>query len=269
MGDEIYGTLNDAEIIRMVKEGKLIIEEFDEKNVKQACYELRAGNTYFDLTADGTKYTINDGEPILFRPHQTIVIITKEKLQLPNDILARFLTKGAFFSIGFTPINTYADPGFYGRMGIVMNNASNNYLKITCGDAIAKAEFTRLQTPVIEQYHGQHGFETQIWPIRKDYIISRNNLNQYFPEMDEIQEIESIYGESVANIMQRVLITEHRFVFATAILIIFNLIVIGLSMGTEWMSPIVSIICGIVSNIGYDVALCLIKKSKGRKRNKQ
>ncbi len=268
MSNTTYGILNDAEIIEALKNNELIIEDANISNVKQTCYELRAGNTYFDLTAGGTKHTLADGDDILFKPHQTIVIITKEKFELPNNVLARFLTKGALFSVGFTPVNTYADPGFYGRMGIVMNNASNNYLRITSGEVIAKVEFERLQNPVEKPYHGQHGFETGVWPIRTDYIISRNNLHKYFPKQDEIDEIEAIYGESVAKVMYRILITERRFVIATIVLIIINLVVIGLSLGTEWLSPVTNVILGIISNLGYAIVSLIISKFKWRKHRK-
>ena len=264
----IYGTLNDAEIKKLGQEGKLIIEDFSEKNVKQACYELRAGDTYFNLTEGATRHTVEDGEIILFKPHQTIVIITKEKFHLPADILARFLLKGALFSVGFAPVNTYADPGFYGRMGIVMNNASNNYLKIKSGDIIAKVEFDRLQTPVETPYHGQHGFETGVWPMRSDYIVNRKELNRYLAQNDVIQEIEAAYGEPVAQIMQRILITERSFVFATGFLIIANLIIIGLSLGTQWLEPIATVILGIVTNLCYPVISSIITKFEWRKRKK-
>lgn len=264
------GTLNDENIINYVSnKNKLIIEEFKEENVKQACYELRAGNIYFDLTGGVIRHEIKDDDEIVFRPHQTIVIISKEKFSLPKDILARFLTKGALVSIGFVPVNTYADPGFYGRMGIVMNNASNNYLKIPCGEEISKVEFVKLKFPVDEPYHGQHGFETGVWPLRTDLIIQKNDIKAYFPKENDIDEIRASYGDSVASIMHRVLITERRFVIATVILIIVNLIIIGLSLGTSWLGPVTNVICGIVANLLYAIVSLVIYNKRSKKKSGQ
>ena len=268
MSNSFYGTLNDTEIVNLLENGKLIIENGDRNNVKQACYELRAGNSYFDLSAGGKKYDVNDGEAILFKPHQTIVIISKEKFELPEDILARFLSKGAMVSVGFTPINTYADPGFYGRMGIIMSNASNNYLKITCGDVIAKVEFDRLQQPVLNTYRGQHGFETGVWPIRNDYIVNEKELKKFMPELNMLDEIESAYGEYVANIMNRVLVTERRFLIATIFLILINLLIIGISAGTNALGTVGNVICGIIANIIYAVISLVITKYEWRKKDK-
>ena len=266
MPNTAVGTLNDTEILEAIQKGSLIVENAIPQNVKQACYELRAGNVYFDLSDGGERHNIHDGGTILFKPHQTIVIISKEKFDLPADIMARFLTRGALFSVGFTPINTYADPGFSGNMGIVMTNASNNYLKICSGDVIAKVEFTRLEKPIVRPYHGQHGFATGIWPIRTDYIIKRSEITKYFSNHNDIEEIKSICGESVANIIQRVLVTERRFVFATIILILVNLIVIGISIGTAWLSPIMNVILGIITNLVYAIISMIIGNYKHRKK---
>lgn len=261
-----YGTLNDEEILSLAQKGELITEEFDVKNIKQACYELRAGNCYYDLSSGGKKHLVQAGGAILFKPHQRIVIITKEKLEIPSDILARILTKGSLFSVGILPVNTYADPGFVGRIGIVLHNSSNDYLKIDDGLAIAKVEFTRLQNPVKKVYHGQHGFETEIWPIHSDFIVERGNeLKELLPNYSEIDEISVAFGPSVANIMQRVLITERRFLIATIIYIILNLVLIGLCMGTDWLSPMISVVLGIVSNFLYAIVSFLISSVRRRK----
>lgn len=264
----MYGTLSDTEIQDLVESGTLIIENFKAENLSQACYEVTAGNTYFDLSNGGKQYKVNEGDDIVFKPHQTIVIISKEKFEIPDDILARFLTKGALFSVGFTPVNTYADPGFYGKMGIVMTNASNNYLKIPSGHAIAKVEFSRLQTPAKNTYHGQHGFETGIWPIKTEYIIERENLKEYFPNYDEVEEIKAIYGESVANIVFRILKAERHLLGATVILIIINLVIIGFCAGTGWLGTIGNLCLSIASNIVYAIIMFFINNPK-RKRGKK
>lgn len=42
------GTLSDREIIELASAGSLITEDFDPRNVKQACYELRAGSVFYE-----------------------------------------------------------------------------------------------------------------------------------------------------------------------------------------------------------------------------
>lgn len=43
---------------------------------------------------------------------------------------------------------------------------SDRYIVLPQLESIAKADFTRLTGGVKRPYHGQHGFGTQIWPIK-------------------------------------------------------------------------------------------------------
>jgi dCTP deaminase len=67
------------------------------------------------------------------------VLITAEDLAIPDDILVRVVSKGSLFSIGLSPVATYADPGFTGNLGIVTENISDKYVELPQGEAIAKA----------------------------------------------------------------------------------------------------------------------------------
>src|SRR4051794_38271488 len=106
------GTLND-ELIRTYCENHILISKnFNPENVSEACYELSAGNIYYDISRNFKRIDIHtDGYSyILIKPKQSVVIITKEELHIPNNVIGRVLTKGKLFSIGLLPINTYADP---------------------------------------------------------------------------------------------------------------------------------------------------------------
>lgn len=249
MNETTIGTLNDAEIKRLGHSHQLIIENFDDKNVKQACYELRAGTEYFILNGTKSeKKQLTRNEEIVFRPHQTIVVISKEKFSIPNDILARFLTKGSLFSVGFVPVNTYADPGFEGYMGIVITNASNNYLKIKNGEVISKVEFNRLQNPVEYPYHGQHGYDTGIWPLKQEFIMPLDEVKRKIPNYDELTEIEIAYGAAVANRLRVLFVYGRRFLIVSIIIIILNMALISFAVKTD-LSYLFSIIAGVLSNL--------------------
>ena len=260
------GTLIDAQIIELARKKELITEEFNEGNVKQACYELRAGNIYFEFNGDKVvRHEIEADGEIVFRPHQTLVVVSKEKFKFPDNFLGRFLTKGTLTSVGFVPVNTYADPGFHGRMGMIMTNASNRYLRIPCGEAISKVEFVKLRNSVDTPYYGQHGLETGVWPFREDLVIPPDRVRTYYPEETDINVIRASFGDSVAGIMHRILVTERRFVLATVILIILNLVIIGLSLSTSWISPVANVIYGIIANLGYAIVSFIIGKNKVKK----
>src|SRR5688572_22071645 len=130
------GTLTDADIIDCAQRGHLIVEEFQEKNAKQACYELRAGNIFFETASgrENQRVVVDDGAYVL-RPNNYVTVITAEKLAMPENVVARILTKGVLFSLGILPVNTYADAGFDGRLGITMYNFSRRYIEIRPGQS--------------------------------------------------------------------------------------------------------------------------------------
>jgi dCTP deaminase len=158
-------TLNDVDIRVEMRAGRLILKG-DDSCLSGACYELRMGNVYYDLTESDKPISVPIGSTVLIKPGHRVVLITHEELAIPNDVLARVSSKGSLFSIGLSAVSTYADPGFGGNLGIVTQNISDRYIVLPAKEPIAKIDFTRLTGTAHRQYNGQHGFQTQIWPIK-------------------------------------------------------------------------------------------------------
>lgn len=256
------GTLNDLDIQKLCIDGKLISENFSAKHVKQACYELRASNVYYDISDSHKKCVVDNGGYIIIKPKQIVVILTHEELSLPNNILGRILTKGKLFSIGLLPVNTYADPGFQGKLGIVFSNISNNYLKIYPQEAIAKIEFNLLQNPVNKPYSGQHGYETGIWPIPTDFIMTEEEIKKD-PRIKTISdEIELSYGKKFANVIKRIEKYERKFLLISILYLLITLILIAILEGTNWISTITTVMIGIGVNIIYGITAFLLTNFK-------
>jgi dCTP deaminase len=158
-------TLNDVDIGKEIQAGRLI-RNATPNRLAGACYELRMGNVYYDLTESGKRFALTPGQMVLIKPGHRVVLITEEELEVPPDILVRVVSKGSLFSVGLSPVATYADPGFGGNLGIVTQNVSDKYVELPQGEPIAKADFTRLTGPATRCYQGQHGFQAGIWPIK-------------------------------------------------------------------------------------------------------
>jgi len=258
MPETKVGTLSDTDIQSMCSQGILIEENFDPKRIKQACYELRCGDVYYDLSPASKRYVVAEGDNILLKPKQTLVVITLESLRLPPDILGRILTKGVLFSIGVLPVNTYADPGFSGRLGIVLHNLSNSYLKITPGDPIAKIEFSRLELPVSRPYEGQHGYHTEIWPIRTDMILDQNEIKLDHRINPPHEELERAYGPDLAQVIKRVFGYERKLLIFASIYFLLMLILIGVMSGTNWINTTIAVIIGVGSNIITNIIFLIV-----------
>lgn len=246
------GTLSDSDIKALCAQGKLIVNNFNAANIVQACYELRASSTYYIPLETDLTQTVEAGGYILIKPKQLVVVITLEELDLPNDILGRILTKGQLFSIGLQPVNTYADPGFKGNLGITLYNLSNNYLKIYPNKNIAKIEFSRLEKDVDKPYSGQHGYKTKIWPIPKDFILSQEEIKKDPRIKSNIEEIMFSYGPNIGKPIKKVFKYGRALVLATlgSFTVALLLLFFGIKTGNiKVFDPLCAIGLGIASNV--------------------
>ena len=161
-------TLSDSEIKTEMRRG-LLVTNGEPSQASGACYELRLGNVYYDLTESDQPISVSENSTVLIKPGHRVVLITHEELVLPDDIFARVVSKGSLFSVGLSHVATYADPGFSGNLGIVTQNISDKYIALSPLEPIAKVDFNRLSGPVNTPYKGQHGFKTEIWPIKTQF----------------------------------------------------------------------------------------------------
>ncbi|RBW61416.1 hypothetical protein DS884_03660 [Tenacibaculum sp. E3R01] len=261
------GTLNDDEINKFCSSNVLISENFNAKNIKQACYELRASEIYYDLDQPNKPIDLSkDGYSyILIKPKQSVVIITFEHLNIPDYIISRILTKGKLFSIGLLPVNTYADPGFEGQLGIILYNSSSNYIKINPEDSIAKIEFSVLKNSVSKPYKSQHGYQTKIWPIPHSYILEEKDLKSDARIGDTHSEIVRIYGKKYSKVISRLLNVERKLILATIVYFTFSLLLLGITIlidKTDLFSPFYTIILGLVTNIISFYVIYFLDKNK-------
>lgn len=211
------GTLSDRQIAVMANNGLLISEEFSQACVKQACYEVRVGDVYYEVFGDRKPREVKQFGNVLLKPHQITVIITKETLNIPEDILGRILTKGRLFSVGVLPVNTYADPGFQGRLGIVLYNASPKHLIIQSGEPIAKIEFSQLSERVLSPYTGQHGYQSNFWPIPEEVIASGDELAGDSRVGTLEEEASLSYGSPIVELLSSRKRAEHLSTLALSL----------------------------------------------------
>lgn len=241
------GTLTDSDIITLARSGDLITASFDERNVRQACYELRASSLFYETSTDREdKRLVSPPSGYVLRPHTYVTAIVEESILLPSNVVARILTKGQLFSLGILPVNTYADPGFRGRLGITMFNASHRAVVITPGQAIAKIEFTVLPKPVERPYSGQHGYETEIWPIPVQFYATDAHLRAANINLSSSAEIARSYGPVVASLERRLRFYEAKVWLQIALTIVAFL---GLFALYGQLSLIGAVLAGVAANL--------------------
>jgi dCTP deaminase len=199
------GTLADDAIRTLCSQSILIDAEFSAAGVGPCCYDLRASDIAFEtMSSSEDKRVVIPEAGYVLRPNSFLTVITAESLNLPPDVLGRVLTKGQLFSVGLMPVNTYADPGFKGRLGITLYNASKRYLIIRRYLPIAKIEFTVLPVPAQQPYVGQHGFATGIWPIPAHLFAKNADLSAAGIHIASADELERTLGVPAAELHRAV-----------------------------------------------------------------
>lgn len=248
------GTLSDVQIQEEVDRKRLVVENFIRENLHQACYELRMGNVYYDLSEGNRRIELLPGKRVLIKPFHRVVLITQESLQIPNDMIARIVSKGSLFSVGLSPVSTYADPGFSGQIGIVTQNISDRYIELPVGESIAKVEFSTLTGVVREPYQGQHGFQTSIWPIKTQMQKTFEDVKGDSRVQDELEEAFKVTPAATVKLLRR-LQRQQYWVFGMVVLsLVLNSLLIysagqareqGLALAVNLLSSLIVVGIGL------------------------
>jgi dCTP deaminase len=240
-------TLSDSAIRNLMSTGGLI-SNGQITQVGPACYELRLGDVYYDLTESDKPIDATKHGNVLIKPGHRVVLITQEELNIPHNLLARITSKGSLFSIGLSPVSTYADPGFIGNIGIVTQNTSDKYIILPIGESIAKIDFSNLTGNVATPYQGQHGFKTKIWPIK-------HQLQKSFEEISgdnrvSSEEVESfkILPRVTANALRSIQSKQRKIHWAILTGMLVNTLVLA-AVSTKYFEPIVSVATNLISTV--------------------
>lgn len=214
-------TLSDVDIVAEMAAGRLIING-DPGQASGACYELRLGNVYYDLTEGDHPIQLQPGEMVLIKPGHRVVLITQEEVRVPPNLLARVVSKGSLFSVGLSPVATYADPGFNGNLGIVTRNISDKYIVLPTLEPIAKADFTKLTCAANNLYQGQHGFRTQIWPIKHQLQKVHADVASDRRVKSEKEEAYRLLPEATRKVLQSLEFRQRLTDIALVVAVLLN-----------------------------------------------
>lgn len=221
--------LSNIEIEALIAEGKLI-KNSAANRVGAASYELRAGKTYFDLTENNLRIDLSPKESMLIKPWHRVVILTHESLDIPNNILARVVSKGSLFSVGLSAVCTQADPGFKGQLGIVTQNFSDKYIKIDQGQAIAKIDFSLLSSESTKPYGGQYGFQSNFWPIDTTLQKQYSEVASDRRVVSELEEAYKVLPRDVSQVIMSLIGKQRRVSIAILVLLAINTLTLAFAI---------------------------------------
>ncbi len=140
--------LSAEKIRKQVNEEKLI-ENYSEKSLSGAGYDLRVGRFYKirgEAILGVEKRVLPEADEIIadeitLKPGEYILIETMEKVHMPKNLAARILPRSTLFRAGCSLITAVVDPGYYGTLTMGLKNLSGANFQLEKGARVGQIVF--------------------------------------------------------------------------------------------------------------------------------
>lgn len=165
MGDFLV-VIGCEEILKQIKQKQPLIENVDEKNIQPSGVDLRVKCVYRlknggylgvenRKTPDVEVVTKENGEKIVLKPNEFVLVETMEKVNMPNNLSAIVLPRSSLFRCGVSLHTAVVDPGYIGTLTFGMKNLSNFPFEIEMGSKIGQIVFEEVKGN-IKLYNGKY-----------------------------------------------------------------------------------------------------------------
>ncbi|MEM0437918.1 MAG: dCTP deaminase [Candidatus Micrarchaeia archaeon] len=158
--------LSNTDILRELKKGSLKIAPFDEKNLKQASYDLALSNEFYVPRRMRGPIDVREStdphkcmkkvvaKSLELPPGGFCLALTEERITMPNDLIGILGGRSRFARLGMTVHVTSAviQPGSDNRQVLEIANLSPFTLKLYAGERVSQVYFERLETPTSKPY---------------------------------------------------------------------------------------------------------------------
>jgi dCTP deaminase len=159
--------LSDRTIRRLLQEGHIGIEPYDESLLQPSSVDVRV-DRYFRVfhnarypfidvrepQEDLTELVEADSEPFILHPGEFVLGSTLERIRLPDDLVARLEGKSSLGRLGLLIHSTagFIDPGWDGHVTLELSNVANLPITIYPGMKIGQLSFVQLSEPAESPY---------------------------------------------------------------------------------------------------------------------
>src|SRR6187397_2033961 len=159
--------LADRTIRRLLEEGRIEIEPYDEALLQPSSVDVRV-DRYFrvfrnnryphidvkEAQEDLTELVKIDDEPFILHPGARVLGSTLERVRLPDDLVARLEGKSSLGRLGLLIHSTagFIDPGWDGHVTLELSNVANLPITIYHRMKIGQLSFVQLSEPAANPY---------------------------------------------------------------------------------------------------------------------
>jgi dCTP deaminase len=155
--------LSDRDIRAEIAAGRIVIDPFIPDAVQPSSVDLHLDRRFrvfrnsrypfIDVRADQPELTelveIAGDDPFILHPGEFVLGSTLERVELPNDLVARLEGKSSLGRLGLLIHSTagYVDPGWEGNLTLELSNVANLPITLYDGMKIGQISFQRLSSP--------------------------------------------------------------------------------------------------------------------------
>jgi len=180
--------LSDRTIARLLDEGRILIDPYDESLLQPSSVDVRvdrffrvfhnARYPYIDAREPQEDLTelveIDDERPFILHPGEFVLGSTLERIVLPDNLVARLEGKSSLGRLGLLIHSTagFIDPGWDGHVTLELSNVANLPITIYHGMKIGQISFVQLSEPADKPYgSGELGskYQGQMGPTPSRY----------------------------------------------------------------------------------------------------
>ena len=167
--------LSDRSIREAIASGRIGIDPFEEGCIQPSSVDLHVDH-YFRLFRNHTSRVIDvredqedltelvdiGGDALILHPGEFVLGSTKEKVTLPNDLVARLEGKSSLGRLGLLIHSTagFVDAGWDGHLTLELSNVANLPITVYPGMKIGQISFLEMTTPA-DQPYGSAGLNSK------------------------------------------------------------------------------------------------------------
>jgi len=156
--------LSDRDIRAEIAAGRIVIDPYIPEAVQPSSVDLHLDRRFrvfrnsrypfIDVRRDQPELTelveIGADEPFILHPGEFVLGSTFERVELPNDLVARLEGKSSLGRLGLLIHSTagYVDPGWEGNLTLELSNVANLPITLYDGMKIGQISFQRMSSPV-------------------------------------------------------------------------------------------------------------------------
>jgi dCTP deaminase len=160
--------LADRTIQRLLAEGRIGIEPYDESLLQPSSVDVRvdrlfrvfhnARYPFIDVKEPQDDLTelveVEDETPFILHPGEFVLGSTLERVRLPDDLVARLEGKSSLGRLGLLIHSTagFIDPGWDGHVTLELSNVANLPITIYYGMKIGQLSFVQMSEPAAVPY---------------------------------------------------------------------------------------------------------------------